>query len=167
MGDYKKRQGALVHKTANLVGKDIELGEGTRIDAFVTMTGRIRIGRCVHISVGASVFGGAGVEIGDYSGLSVDVKVFTATEDMSGEWLMHPTSPEHLRRPKVAPIRFGRHCTVGAGSVVLPGADFPDGACLGALSLCKAPLKEWSIYAGVPARFIRERCRRAALLEPK
>ena len=131
------------------------------------MTGRVKVGCCVHISVGASVFGGEGVEIGDYSGLSVDVKVFTATEDMSGEWLMHPTSPKLLRRPKAAPVRFGKHCTVGAGSVILPGADFPDGACLGALSLCKSPLREWSIYAGIPARYIRARSRRCLQLEPQ
>lgn len=129
------------------------------------MTGKVRIGRCVHISTGASIFGGAGVEIGDYSGLSVRVSVFTATEDMSGEWMMHPTSPALKRRPKVRAIKIGRHCTVGAGSVVLPGAEFPDGACLGALSLCKAPLHSWAIYAGIPARFIKWRSRRALELE--
>lgn len=131
----------------------------------MTLTGRVRVGRFVHISTGACVFGGEGVAIGDFSGLSVGVKVFTSTEDLSGEWLLHPTVPARLRRPIVAPIVIGRHCSVGAGSVLLPGAELPDGACVGALSLVKRPLREWSIWAGVPARFVRDRSRRALELE--
>lgn len=164
MGDYEEREGALVHKTANLAG-EIALGEGTRIDAFVTLTGRVRIGRRCHISTGACVFGGAGFEMGDYSGLSVGVKAFTATEDLSGEWMLHPTVPAEYRRPIEAPLVIGRHCSVGAGSVLLPGALLYDGACTGALTLVKQSLPEWTIWAGIPARFIRERSRRALELE--
>ena len=160
MGDYEPRLGGLVHRLANIAG-DVELGEGTRVDAFVTMTGRVRIGRRCHISTGACVFGGEGVEIGDYSGLSVGAKVFTSTEDLGGEWLLHPTVPAAYRRAIAAPLSIGRHCSVGAGSVLLPGARMPDGACVGALSLVKTELPEWSISAGVPARFIRARSRRA------
>jgi galactoside O-acetyltransferase len=129
------------------------------------MTGWIRIGRNVHISTGACLLGVHGVEIGDYSAISAGVKLFTATEDLSGEWLCNPQSPANKRRPIQSYVRVGKHCVIGANSVVLPGAEFPDGACLGALSLAKKPLQSWSIYAGVPARFIRARSRRALELE--
>jgi len=165
MGDYEPRLGGLVHRLANLVGDDIRLGAGTRVDAFVTITGRVTIGRMVHISTGVSILGGAGCEIGDFSGLSPGVRLFTATEDVSGDWIMHPTAPAHVRRARSAFVSIGRHCTVGANSVLLPGAFLPDGAVVGALSLVKGPLMEWSINAGVPARFIRARSRRALELE--
>ena len=161
MGDYEPRLGGLVHRLANLVGDGIRLGTGTRIDAFVTITGRVTIGRMVHISTGASILGGSGCEIGDFSGLSPGARVFTATEDVSGDWIMHPTVPAHVRRARSAFVSIGRHCTVGANSVLLPGAFLPDGAVVGALSLVKTELPEWSISAGVPARFIRARSRRA------
>lgn len=163
MGDYSERSGALIHRLANIAG-DVEIGRGSRIDAFVTLTGTVRIGRRVHISTGASVFGGRGVQIGDYSGLSVGAKVFTETEDLSGEWLLHPTSPPEYRKTVAAQVLIGAHCNVGAGSVLLPGAELPDGAVVGALSLVKVPLHGWAIYAGVPARFIRARSRRALYL---
>lgn len=164
MGDYEDRNGALVHKTANLVG-GISLGEGSRVDAFVTITGTVIVGRRVHISAGACIFGTGGVVIDDYSAISAGVKVFTATEDLSGEWLCNPCSPKDRRRPIEAPIRIGKHCVVGANSVLLPGAELKDGACVGALSLVKRPLMGWTIYAGVPAKFIRRRSRRALELE--
>jgi acetyltransferase-like isoleucine patch superfamily enzyme len=36
---------------------------------------------------------------------------------------------------------------------------FGEGAVLGAMSLVKESLEPWSIYAGVPARFIKPRSR--------
>lgn len=155
----------MIHPLANIAGK-VTVGEGSRIDAFVTITGRVTIGRNVHISTGACIFGGEGVEIGDYSAVSVQAKIFTATEDLSGESFVNPTV-KHDRNPRTAPISIGRHCVVGAGSVLLPGAKFHDGACCGALSLVKEPLASWSIYAGTPARYIKARSRGVLDKEPK
>ena len=164
MGDYEDRGGARVHRLANLAG-NVTLGVGTRVDAFVTITGNVKIGRFCHISTGACIFGGAGFSMGDYSGLSAGVKVFTATEDVSGDSMMNPCAPEKYRAPIIAPIRVGDHCVVGANSVLLPGADLPDGAVVGALSLVKAQLSAWAIYAGVPARFIKSRSNNVLLLQ--
>jgi dTDP-4-amino-4,6-dideoxy-D-glucose acyltransferase len=147
-----------VHRLANIVG-DVEIGAGSRVDAFATITGPAKIGRYCHIGTGACIFGGGGFTMGDYSSLSPGAKVFTGTEDISGDWAMGPCVPKHLRRVISRPVRFGVHCTVGTNSVVLPGADFPDGACLGALSMAKSPLSPWSIWAGSPAQFKRSRSR--------
>jgi galactoside O-acetyltransferase len=157
MGDYEDRNGAQVHRLANIVGA-VEIGVGSRIDAFVTITGRVKIGRYVHIGAGVGIFGANGFEIGDYSGLSPGVQIFTATEDLSGRTVMHPTAP--VERPVASsPIRVGEHCTIGANSVLLPGAELPDGACVGALSLVKTKLAPWSISAGIPAQYIKSRSR--------
>ncbi len=157
---YIHTLGARVHPLANLVGDDIVIGEGSRIDAFVTLTGKVRIGRNCHISTGASVFGGGGFFMGDYSGLSPGVKVFTSTEDVSGEWFMHPTSPEEYRQPITKSIRIGDHCAVCANAVLLPGADLPDGVVIGALSLVKRPVMSWSVWAGVPVVWLEDRSRK-------
>jgi acetyltransferase-like isoleucine patch superfamily enzyme len=68
----------------------------------------------------------------------------------------------------VGSIQLGRHCIVGAGSVVLPNVTLQDGAAVGALSLVKRSLEAWSLYAGIPARKIAARDRDAILsLEAK
>ncbi len=151
MGD-----GIAVHDSANICG-DVEIGMNTRIDAFVTITGKVKIGRNVHISTGASIFGGAGVTIGDYAGISAGVKIFTGTEDLSGDMLTNPTVPAQYRSPISKSIVIGAHCVIGAGSVLLPGAELEEGVCVGALSLVKAKLKRWHIYAGIPAEVIKSR----------
>jgi len=48
---------------------------------------------------------------------------------------------------------------------VLPGCDIGEGTTVGALSLVKASLAEWGIYAGVPARRLRDRSRDLLALE--
>jgi acetyltransferase-like isoleucine patch superfamily enzyme len=150
-GDYDGRG---VHRLANVCG-DVQIGYGSRIDAFVTITGKVKIGRFCHISTGACIFGGAGFTMGDHSGLSPGAKVFTATENVD-MGLMHPTA-KHLRFPIEAPIRVGGHCAVGANSVLLPGADLEDGVVLGYNSGTRERLESWTVWAGNPARFIRMR----------
>ncbi len=158
--DYIEQDGALIHRLANLVG-NVTIGEGSRIDAFVTITGNVTIGHHTHIANGVAIFGGGGVSVGNYVGLSGGVKVYSTTEDVSGEWITNPTVPARFRNPDTRPIRIGDHVVMGAGSIAFPGADLPDGAYLGALSMCRHPLAEWSINAGIPATFKRYRSRKA------
>lgn len=153
--DYDSRG---VHRLANVVG-NLKVGEGSRIDAFVTITGDVEIGRFTHIGTGCCLFGGAGIVIGDYVGMSPGAKIFTGTEDVGGEWVTNPTVPPHMRNPKIARQFVGDHCFIGTNTVLLPGAYMPDGSGLGALSLCKSPLVQWGIYGGSPARFLKWRTR--------
>lgn len=155
MGDFIVRGGAWVHRLANVLD-GVEIGDGSRIDAYVTITGPVRIGRYTHIATGACLFGGMGIEVGDYSGISAGVKVFSSTDDFSGEWVGNPTVGKGQRKPHGKAIRIGNHCTLAANSVLL-AASMEDGAVLGALSLAKRDLPGWAIYAGVPAKFIKAR----------
>jgi carbonic anhydrase/acetyltransferase-like protein (isoleucine patch superfamily) len=54
---------------------------------------------------------------------------------------------------------------VGAGSVILPGCSIGEGTTVGALSLVNRKLDPWMIYAGAPARPLRERRRELLQLE--
>lgn len=155
MGFYEELPGGVrIHRWANIAG-EVTIGRGTRIDAFVTITGTVILGDYCHISTGACIFGGAGFEMGDFSGLSPGAKVFTSTEDID-RGFMHPTAPGE-RFPISAPIRVGSHCAVGANSILLPGADLPDGVVIGYNSGTKERLMAWSVWAGNPARFVRMR----------
>lgn len=57
------------------------------------------------------------------------------------------------------PMRVGRYAWVAARAVVSPGVNLGDGAILGLASVATKDLEPWSIYAGVPARKVKDRKR--------
>lgn len=145
----------------------ISIGNHVRIDDFAIITARaeVRIGSHVHVAAGVFVSGQFGVTLFDFSGLSPHVVVLSGNDDFSGATLTGPTIPQRFRGISGGPVTIGRHVIVGAGSVVLSNLTVGDGTTIGALSLVNRSLDPWSIYAGVPTRFIRKRSRNLLQLE--
>jgi acetyltransferase-like isoleucine patch superfamily enzyme len=138
----------------------IQIGAHTRIDAFAVLAagaGGIRIGRNVHISAHATILGAGGVDIDDFSTVSVRCSIFSSNDDYSGATLTNPTVPAELRGVLDAQVRIGPHAIVGAGSVVLPGVTIGESSAVGALSVVKQDVPPFSIAAGVPARIVGRR----------
>ena len=50
------------------------------------------------------------------------------------------------------PVRVGRYAFVGAGSVLLPGADIGEGAIVGTGSVVRGRVAPWTIVVGSPAK---------------
>lgn len=159
----------MVHSTCVLAGLDnIAFGNHIRVDAFAVLVaadGRLDIGNHVHIGVHAFLSGGEGIELGDFVSLSAGGRIYTRNDDYTGRTLTGPTIPERLVSMTRSPVALARHVVVGAGSVVLPGCNIGEGTTVGALSLVNAPLPEWGIYAGIPARRLRDRSRQLLELE--
>lgn len=144
----------------------IALGSHVRVDDFAILSAGvdgIRIGSYVHIACHCSLIGAALIEIGDLSTLSSRVAVYSSNDDYTGAGLTNPMLPMQYRRVTEAPVRIGRHVVVGSGSVILPGVTIGEGAAVGALTLVNRSLDPFTIYAGTPARRLRDRSR--ALLE--
>jgi acetyltransferase-like isoleucine patch superfamily enzyme len=164
-------ENVMVHKSAQLVDlENIEIGSNVRIDPFCTLSaagGFIRIGNYVHIAGMSCIFGGAGVTMEDFSGLSHNVSVYSASDDYSGHHLTNPTVPKEYLGVVAKPITLGRHVIVGSGSVILPGASIGEGSAVGALSLVTKPCEPWGIYAGNPARRIKARSKELLELEAR
>ena len=157
----------MIHRQANIVcPENLSLGDHVRIDGFTTLlaTGEIEIGSHVHISTLCFLAGGAGIQMGDFSGLSHGVKVFSTSDDYSGRSLTNPTVPARFKTTQARKVLIGPHSIVGANSVLLPGATLPEGVAVGALALVRGTCKPWSIYAGAPARLARPRSREALAL---
>jgi galactoside O-acetyltransferase len=157
MSDYDIREnGAMVHRLANLHG-DIQIGANSRIDAFVTLSGTVRLGANVHIATGACIFANsAPVTMGDNSGLSPGAKVFTGTTDPRLEGpLANPQRSECMTR--LGAVTIGEGSVIGTNSVVLPGVKIGTNAMVGALSLVKQSIPDHEVWVGSPARFVRIR----------
>lgn len=131
----------------------ISIGDNVRIDDFCVLSGHIHIGNYVHIA--CQVIMTATIEpifIGDYSTLSYGVKVFSASDDFSGPYFSNPTVPIDFRNVTHASVLVSDFCTVGAGSVILPGSQISSGVSFGALSFVKGKYEGWRVYVGAPAR---------------
>lgn len=154
--------GVLVHRTAALIRCEaISLGDDVRIDPFCLISAgdSVDIGRNVHIGSHCSLTGSAAIRLEDFCGVSHGTRIFSASDDFSGSAMTGPTVPKSYRKVESAPVRIGRHAVIGSGCVVLPGSELGDGATVGAMSLIKGALPEWTICAGTPARPIRPRSR--------
>ena len=56
-------------------------------------------------------------------------------------------------------MRFGAFCWICARAIVSPGVSAAEGSVLGLGSIATRDLEPWGVYAGVPARRIKERKR--------
>lgn len=151
--DVKISSKASIHDASR-----IEIGDRVRIDDFCVLSGRVVIGRNVHIAVFCNVAGGTeGVEFDDFAGLAYGCHVFSQSDDYSGASMTNTTVPARFKRETKARVHIGRHCLVGTQSVVMPGVRLAEGCAVGAMSLIHKSTLPWSVYAGIPARKIGAR----------
>lgn len=157
----------MVASNCTLIGlENIYIGDNVRIDGNTTIAasrGHCRIGRNIHIGGSGHLACTGGLTISDFANLSQGVRIYTISDDYSGEAMTNPTIPSEFTNVTIAPVTLGKHVIVGSGSVVLPGAHLGDGVAVGALSLVNRPLEPWGIYGGIPVRKIKKRS--DALLE--
>ncbi len=135
----------------------IKIGDNVRIDDFCVLSGSIVIGSNVHIAAYCALYGGEGITIGDYSGLSARCTLYSVTDDFSGNFLVGSCVNNGVRNLIRGKIEIKRYVQVGAGCVVLPGVLLNEGVAVGAMSLVNKTLPQWSICYGIPAKWQRER----------
>jgi len=144
----------------------IEIGDHSRIDDFCVVSGKVKIGRNVHIAIFCNVAGGEkGIHLDDFSGLAYGCHVFTQSDDYSGKTLTNPTVPDEFKLEQKARVVISRHSIIGTGSVVLPGVVLGEGTSVGALSMITKSTEAWSVYFGAPAKRIKSRSKELLHLE--
>jgi len=144
----------------------IEIGDNSRIDDFCVVSGKITIGRNVHITPCCLVAGGEkGIIFDDFTTLAYGVKVFTQSDDYSGETLTNSTIPREYKNEFKREIIIGRHSIIGAGSTIMPGVNLAEGTSVGAMSLVLKDTQLWSVYVGIPAKRLKDRSKKLLSLE--
>jgi galactoside O-acetyltransferase len=144
----------------------MSIGDNSRIDDFCALSGNIEIGRNVHIAVHCSITASREqVKFEDFSGLAFACHVFSSSDDYSGLSLTNPTIPYEFKKIIHGEVFLGKHVIVGTGSVIFPGVRLEEGTAIGALSVVSKSTNPWGIYAGSPARKIKERSQKALELE--
>lgn len=140
----------------------IKIGNNVRIDDFCLFSagaGGIEIGNYIHVAAYSLLIGAGKIRLSDFSGLSSRVSIYSSSDDYSGGFLTNPTVPSDYTNVSHADVFIGKHVIVGSGSVILPGVTLHNGVAIGALSLINKSCEEFTIYAGNPAKKIKNRKR--------
>lgn len=148
----------------------ISLGSNIRIDDFCVLSagmGGISVGGHVHIAVYSSLIGAGRITLSDFCNISSRVAIYSSNDDYSGATMTNPTVPREYTGVTHADVFLGKHVIVGSGSIVLPGVTLEEGVAVGALSLVHKRCEAFGIYAGNPAKRIKERKRDLLKLEQR
>lgn len=137
--------------------ESISIGSNVRIDDFAILSGEITLGSYIHISAYVALYGLYGIEIGDFSGLSPRVIVFSASDDFSGEFMIGPLLPKEYTNVINGKVHLKKFVQIGSGSIVLPNVLIGEGAVTGAMTLVNKNLDPWTINVGIPAKFLKKR----------
>jgi acetyltransferase-like isoleucine patch superfamily enzyme len=136
----------------------IEIGDNSRIDDFCVISGKIKIGKNVHITPTCLVAGGEkGIIFEDFTTIAYGVQVFTQSDDYSGKTMTNSTVPKEYKNEYMQEVILKKQSIVGAGSIIMPGVVLAEGTSVGAMSLVLKSTEPWGIYVGNPARRFKER----------
>lgn len=144
----------------------IEIGDNSRIDDFCVISGKVYIGRNVHITPMCLVAGGEkGIIFEDFTTIAYGVQVFTQSDDYSGKTMTNSTIPVAFKNEFKKEVVIQKHSIIGASSIIMPGCTLREGTSVGAMSLIMKDTESWSVYVGSPAKKLKSRSRDLLTLE--
>lgn len=135
-----------------------KIGEGVTFhgNAYVNANGEngsVVIGDRTHLDQFCVLYAQGGLTIGSRCAIASSVVIYT----QSNQYAADP-SVDIIDQPVTfAPVTIGNDVWIGAGAIVLPGVRIGDHSVIGAGSVVRNDVPEWSICAGVPARVIGDR----------
>jgi acetyltransferase-like isoleucine patch superfamily enzyme len=134
------------------------IDDNSRIDDFCVISGKIKIGKNVHIAPMCLIAGGKkGIVFEDFSTISYGVKIFTQSDDYSGTTMTNSTISEKYKNEYKEEVILKKHSIVGVDSIIMPGVVLSQGTSIGAQSLVLKSTRPWSIYIGSPAKKLKNR----------
>ena len=148
--DVKLGKAVKIHSFVNLYG--CQIGDHTKIGAFVEIQKGVRVGRNCKISSHSFICEGVrigdGVFVGHHVVFINDRYPKATTEDgklqTEEDWTVIPTI-------------VGRSASIGSGAVILCGIEIGEDSLIGAGSVVIKNVPAGTIVAGNPARILRRR----------
>ncbi len=167
MGFEAVGENVLISRKASIYGVEkIRIGNNVRIDDFCILSGRIVIDDYIHIAAYSALYGGeAGISINSFSNISSNVRIYSVSDDYSGNSMTNPMIPDKYKNVINAPVQIKKHVIIGTMSVVMPGVILAEGSAFGAYSFINRSTEPWSINVGIPSKKIRDREKKVLDLE--
>ena len=157
-----------ISKKASLYSpEELTIGNNVRIDDFCILSGKIEIGNYVHIAAYTALYGKEGIKIDDFCGCSARCTIYSATDDFSGKYMISPMVPEEFTNVTGGQVRLEKYVQLGVNTVVMPNITIGEGTAVGAMSFINKDLEEWSVYAGIPCKKLKNREKKIIELSEK
>ncbi len=140
-----------------------EIGDNSRVCDFANISAGkgVTIGKCTDIQVGAKVWGGGELVVGDYVTVGPNTVLLTAIYDYQtplGEPLrMVDFVSEDERHADYGLLTIEDDVYIGANCTIMPDITLGEGSIIGAGALVTKCTEPWSINVGVPAKKVGER----------
>jgi len=112
------------------IGKNVFIGDNTWID-----TGNAEL-----------------IEIGNDSHVDACCILLCHKRDLSNYFVGDDYTIQPYHKNKIV---IGKHCSIGTGSMIMPGVTIGDGVIIGAYSLVTKDIPAWTIAIGQPAKVVK------------
>lgn len=123
-----------------------------------TILSTIRKGACIYIGKdsglsGATINCAESIQIGEYVGIGANVSVYDHDFHPVNPFLRRYANDENIQS---APIVIEDYVWIAANSIILKGVHIGKGAVIGAGSVVTKDVPAFTIYAGNPARYVKD-----------
>lgn len=143
--------GVLVfHPGTISIGDDVYIGHQTILKGY--HQGEMVIGAGTWVGQQCFFHSAGGIRIGEDVGIAPGVRILTSRHGEDGR-----ATPILHSRLEFAPVEVGAGSDLGIGTIVLPGVTVGVGAQIGAGSVVTRDVPAYEVWAGVPARKLRDR----------
>ena len=126
------------------IGVDIKL----RCGVIIKEPEGIRLNNRISIQENCYLSGYGGLTIGDDVSIGTGVYIFTSTHPMEGIIRNNPLQAQ--------PVSIGNNVWIGAGARILGGVTIGNNVVIGAAAVVTHDLPDGAVYAGVPAKKVRD-----------
>lgn len=141
----------VIGKSRISIGNKVRILPGARIE--VLKGGKLIIDN--NVSIGPNVNITVAKKVHICSGTTISANVFIT--DMDHDISVVNKSVMDLPNIVSMGTEIGKYCFIGAGTVILSGSKIQKNVVIGANSVVKGFFEESKIYAGSPARLLRDR----------
>lgn len=149
--DVVIEDGVLIFHPENIsLGNKVYVGHHTMLKGYYK--GEMTVGDGSWIGQSCFFHSAGNIYIGKAVGIGPFVKILTSVHqelDVDLPVLHQPLD--------FAPVVIHDGADIGIGSIILPGVTIGEGAIIGAGAVVTSDVSAYSVFAGVPAKFLRKR----------
>ena len=139
----------------------VTVGSHVAIDSYQYWTTQVTMGDFIHVAPMCTIIGGelAELHMGNFVTIAAGSRIIVLGDGHNGFGLISPVIPEQYRDELVGGrVDLDDFVGLGTNAVIMPGVWIAKGVVVGANSLVTKDIREeWTIWAGSPARKIKDR----------
>lgn len=147
--------------------KLVSVGSHIAIDDYFYCTTELELLSWIHIAPFVSVIGGANscLFMGDFTTIAAGSRIICRGDAHMGAGLVSPVIPPEYRDDVIGEdIFMSDFSALGTNVVLMPNVWLAEGVVVGANSLVTKPITDpWTVWAGSPAKKIKDRPREKML----